>query len=86
MAQKYSTVNTIHNRYTVNIIKQTKNTMQHRTHAGLNALALVQTQSTTYTGKCAGNSTNKICYLQYITHDDTMHYLHTAHTAQQNTV
>ena len=54
------------------------------THAGLNALAVVQTQSTTYTAQCAGNSTNKMHDLQHITHKDTMHYLHIAHTAQQN--
>ena len=58
--------------------------MQHKTHAGLNALAVVQTQSMTYMAQCAGSSTNKMCDLQHITHEDTMHYLHTAHTAQQN--
>ena len=54
------------------------------THAGLNALAVVQTQSTTYMAQCTGSSTNKLCDLQHITHKDTMHYLHMAHTAQQN--
>ena len=69
---------------TVNIIQWTKNTIQHKTHAGLNALAVVQTQSTTYTAQCAGSSTNKMFDFQHITHEDTMHYLHTTHTAQQN--
>ena len=65
-------------------MQQTKNTIQHKTHAGLNALAVVQTQSTTYTAQCAGSSTNKMHGLQHITHEDTMDYLHTAHTTQQN--
>ena len=77
-------INTIHNTYTVNIIQQTKSTIQHKTHAGLNALAVVQTQSTTCTAQCAGSSTNKMHNLQHITHEDTMHYLHTVHTAQRN--
>ena len=81
---EYSTVNTIHNTYTVNIMQQIKNTIQHKTHAGLNAVAVLQTQSTTYTAQCAGSGTNKMRDLQHITHEDTMHYLHTAHTAQQN--
>ena len=83
-AQKYSIVNTIHNTYTVNIIQQTKNTIQHKTYAGLNALAVVQTPSTTYMAQCTGSSTNKMRDLQHITHEYTMHYLHTAHTAQYN--
>ena len=58
--------------------------MQHKTHAGLNALAVVQTQSTTYTAQCAGSSTNIMRDLQHITHKYTMHYLHIARTAQQN--
>ena len=51
---------------------------------GLNALAVVQILSTTYMAQCAGSSTNKMHDSQHITHEDTMHYLHTAHTAQQN--
>ena len=82
--RKYSTKNTIHNTYTVNIIQQTKNTIQHITHAGLNALAVVQTQSMIYTAQCTGSSTYKMHDLQHITLEDTMQYLHTAHTAQQN--
>ena len=58
--------------------------IQHKTHAGLNALAAVQTQSTTYMARHAGSSTNEMHDLQHITHEDTMHYLDTAHTAQQN--
>ena len=43
---------TIHNTYTDNTtIQQTKNTMQHETHVGLNALAVVQTLSITYTAQ-----------------------------------
>ena len=56
----------------------------HKTYVGLNALAVVQTLSTTYIAQCTGNITNKMHDLQYITHEDTMYYLHTAHTAQQN--
>ena len=56
--------------------------MQHKTYAGLNALAVVQTLSMTYMAQCAGSSTNKMHDLQHITHEDTMHYLQTAHTAQ----
>ena len=77
--RKYSTVNTIHNTYTVKIVQQTKNTIQHITHAGLDALAVVQTQSMTYTAECAGSSTNKMRDLQHITHEDIMQYLHTEH-------
>ena len=55
--------------------------IQHKTYAGLNALAVVQTPSTTYMIQCAGSSTNKMHDLQHITHEDTMHYLYTAHTA-----
>ena len=66
---------------TYNIIQQTKNTIQHKKYAGLNAMAVVQTPSTTYLAQCAGSSTNKMCDLQHITHEDTMHYLHTTHTA-----
>ena len=50
----------------------------------LNALAVVQTPSTTYMAQCAGSSTNKMHDLQHIAHEDTMHYLQTAHTPQQN--
>ena len=57
--RKYSTANTIHNTYTINIIQQTKNTIQHKTYVGLNALAVVQTLSTTYMAQCTGSSTNK---------------------------
>ena len=39
----------------------TKNTIQHKTYAGLNALAVVQTLSTTYMAQCTGSSTNKKC-------------------------
>ena len=52
------------------------------TYAGLNALAVVQTLSTTYMAQCAGSSTNKMHDLQHITHEDTMHNLHTVYTAQ----
>ena len=55
-----------------------------QTYAGLNALAVVQTPSTTYMAQCAGSSTNKMHDLQHITDETTMHYLHTAHTAQRN--
>ena len=75
--QYSNTVNTTHNTYTDNIIQQTKNTIQHKTHVGLNALAVVQTQSTTYTARCTSNSSNKMCDLQHIRHEDTMQYLHT---------
>ena len=50
----------------------------------LNALAEVQTQSMTYTAQCTSSSTNKMHDLEHITHEDIMHYLHIAHTAQQN--
>ena len=50
-------------------------------YAGLNTLAVVQTPPTTYMAQCAGSSTNKLHDLQHITREDTMHYLHTAHTA-----
>ena len=52
---QYSTENTVQKTqfiihgYTVNKIQQTKNRIHHKTHAGLNALAVVQTQSITYT-------------------------------------
>ena len=59
-AQKYNTVNTIHNTYTDNILQQMKNTIQLKTHVGLNAVAVVQTQSTTYTALC---TSNKMCDL-----------------------
>ena len=59
-----------------------KNTLQHEMYVGLNALAVVQTQSMTYTAQCAGSSSNKMCDLQHITHEGTMQYLHTAHTAE----
>ena len=59
------------------------NTTQNTCRA-LNPLAVVQTQSTTYTAQCAGSSTNKLHDLHHITREDTMHYLHTAHTPQQN--
>ena len=72
MSQKYSTVNTIHNTYTDNIIQQMKNIRQHKTHVGLNAQAVAQAQSMTYTVQCAGSSSNKICDLQYLTHEGTM--------------
>ena len=39
--------------------QQTKNTLQHEAHVGLNALAVVQTRSMTYTAQCAGSSSNK---------------------------
>ena len=52
----------------------TKNTIQHKTHARLNALAVVQIQSTTFTAQCAGSSTNKMCDFQQITY--TQHILH----------
>ena len=74
---------TIHTQSTY-VIQQTKNTMQHKAYTGLNVLAVVQTQSTTYMAQCTGSSTNKMCDLQHITREDTMHYLHTAHYAQQN--
>ena len=62
--------------------QQTKNTIQHETHVGPNALAVVQTLSMIYTAQCAGSSSNKMCDLQHITHEGTMQYLHTAHTAE----
>ena len=40
--------------------QQMKNTIQHKTHARLIALAVVQTQSMTYTAQCAGS---KMCDL-----------------------
>ena len=58
--------------------------MQHKTYAGLNALAVVLIPSTTYMAQCAGSSTNIMHDLQHITHEDTVHYLHTAHIAQRN--
>ena len=61
-----------------------KNTIKHKTHAGVNALAVVQTQSKTYTVHCADSSTNKMYDLQHIRHEGTMQYLHTTHTAQQS--
>ena len=73
-AQKYSTVNTIHTTDTDNIIQQTKNTIQYKTHVGLNSLAVMQTRSTTYTAQCTSNI---MCDLQHITHEGTMQYLHT---------
>ena len=61
--------------------KYKKNTMQ-----GLftqqNALAVVRTQYKAYTAHCTGSSTNKMHNLQHITHEETIQYLHTAHTAQ----
>ena len=51
---------------------------------GLNALAVVQTPSTTYMAQCAGSSTNKMHDLQRITHEDTMHYLPITHISQWN--
>ena len=62
-AQKYKIIYTIHNTYTVNIIQQTKNTIQHKTYAGLNTLAVVQTLPTTYMAQCTGSSTNKNAWL-----------------------
>ena len=47
-----------------------------------NVLAVMQAQYKTYTAHCTGSSTNKMHDLQHITHEDTMQYLHTAHTAQ----
>ena len=55
-----------------------------QTYAGLNALAVVQTPSTTYMAQCASSSTNEMHDLQHITHEDTMHCLNTVHTSQQN--
>ena len=49
MSQKIQHIITIHNTYTDNTIQQTKNTIQHETRVGLNALAVVQTRSMTYT-------------------------------------
>ena len=40
--------------------------MQYETHVGLNAVAVVQTQSMTYTAQCAGSSSNKMYDLQHI--------------------
>ena len=61
--------------------KYNKNTMQ-----GLftqqNALAVVRMQCKAYTAHYTGSSTNKIRNLQYITHEETIQYLHTTHTAQ----
>ena len=59
--RKYNTANTIHNTYTVNLIQQTKSTIQHKTYEGLNALAVVQTLSTTYMhmAQCIVSSTKK---------------------------
>ena len=65
-------------------IQQIKNTIQYKAQARLNALAVVRTQPAICTAQCAGSSTNKMRDLQHITHEDTMHYLHTTHTAQQN--
>ena len=66
------------------IHSQHNNTIQHKTYAGLNALAVVQTPSNTYMAQRAGSSTNKKLNLQHITHEDTIHYLYAAHTAQWN--
>ena len=48
MSEKIQHGITIHNTNTDNTIQQTKNTIQHETHVGLNALAVVQTRSMTY--------------------------------------
>ena len=48
-SQKIQHSITIHNAYTDNRIQRMKNTVQHKIHVGLNALAVVQTRSMTYT-------------------------------------
>ena len=48
ISQKIEHSITIHSTYTDNTIQQTKNTIQHKTHVRLNALAVVQTRSMTY--------------------------------------
>ena len=50
-----------------------KNTIQHKTHARLIALAVVQTQSMTYMAQCAGSSTSKMCDLQHIYPAEAIH-------------